>query len=111
MLAFKQTNHPLKYRLGSFPLVTATLITVMYFPSSQKIRKNKKFRNPHFHMVCLGILLAPLSIAEASIFTNKNGMSNNGASRGSNLITATMSAEMQCVAPHVTLLTDIWQKI
>ena len=84
----------------------------MYFPSSQKIRKNKKFRNPHlFHLVCLGILLAPLSIAEASIFTNKNGMSNNGASRSSNLITATMSAEMQCVAPHVTLLTDIWQKI
>ena len=106
----RQTNHPLKYRLGSFPLVTATLITVMYFPSSQKIRKNKKFRNSQlFHL--LGILLAPLSIAEASIFTNKNGMSNNGASRGSNLITATMSAEMQCVAPHVTLLTDIWQKI
>ena len=108
----RQTNHPLKYRLGSFPLVTATLITVMYFPSSQKIRKNKKFRNSQlFHLVYLGILLAPLSIAEASIFTNKNGMSNNGASRGSNLITATMSAEMQCVAPHVTLLTDIWQKI
>ena len=55
-------------------------------------------------MVCLGILLAPLSIAEASIFTNKNGMSNNGASRGSNLITATMSAEMHCVAPRDTIL-------
>ena len=77
----------------------------MYFPSSQKIRKNKKFRNPHlFHLVCLGILLAPLSIAEASIFTNKNGISNNGASRGSNLITATMSAEMHCVAPRDTIL-------
>ena len=25
LLAFKQTNHPLKYRSGSFPFVTATL--------------------------------------------------------------------------------------
>ena len=55
-------------------------------------------------MVCLGIILATPSIAEASIFTNKNGISNNGASRGSNLITAAMSVEMHCVAPRDTIL-------